>query len=159
MEKKEKRARLSIINLVVVGIFLIAVSIFVGIHSTEKWSSAPTVAWAQNDSVEASQKRLSKEDLLGVFSASLPSASSPGRNLELRLNEDGKARFIEDYLNEEPPVESEGEWKFDPDKQRVTIDFPDDKMIFNCADGKLELVDYDVDVWGEDGLSLTKNAN
>jgi hypothetical protein len=146
MGNKEKSIRLSFMKLVAVVVFVIAVGVFAGVCGTERWSPAFAAA-------------LSEKDISGIYSVSLPAASSPGREIELRLNEDGEARFIEDYLDGDPPIESAGQWKFDPDGHKVTVKLPDSEMIFAYADGKLDLVDYDVDVWGENGLSLTKNAD
>jgi hypothetical protein len=146
MGNKEKSVRLNVMKLLVAGVFLIAVGVFVGIRGAERWSPVSAV-------------KLSEKDISGIFSASLPAASSPGHNIELQLNENGEARFTEDYLNGDPAIESEGKWKFDPDDHRVTINFPDNEMIFVYADDKLDLVDYNVSVWGENGLSLTRNVD
>jgi hypothetical protein len=146
MGSKEKSIRVNVMKLLFVGILVIAIGVFTGICGTEKWSPALAAV-------------LSEKDISGVFSASLPAASSPGRKIELQLNENGEARFTEDYLDGDSPIVSEGKWNFSPDEQRVTIKFPDNEMIFVYADGKLDLVDYDVDAWGEDGLSLVKGAN
>jgi hypothetical protein len=163
MERKERNACSNVVKGLAVGIFVFAVAagMFAGIRGDVKWNSAS--AWAaspEEGNAKTSPTLFPKTELSGVYGASLPAASSPGRKIELRLDDDGKARFVQDYLNGEPPVESEGEWDFDPDKQRVTIDFPDDpKMAFVYADGTLRLVDYDANVWGENGLSLAKSAD
>jgi uncharacterized lipoprotein NlpE involved in copper resistance len=145
MGSKEKSIGLSVMKLAAVVVFVIAAGVFADVCGTGRWSSAFAAA-------------LSEKDISGIFSVSLPAASSPGRKIELRLNEDGEARMTEDYLDGDSPIESEGKWKFNPDEHKVTVNFPDNEMIFLYADGKLDLVDYNVDVWGENGLSLTKSA-
>jgi hypothetical protein len=146
MGNKEQSIQLNVMKLLVVGVFVIAVGVFAGICGAERWSPAFAA-------------ELSEKDISGAFSASRPAASSPGHKIELQLNENGEARFTEDYMDGDPAIESEGKWKFNPDDHRVTINFPDDEMVFVYADDKLDLVDYDVNVWGENGLSLTKNVN
>jgi hypothetical protein len=141
----KKCIRLNVMKSVAVVFFVIAAGVLAGVCGTEGWS--PVFAAA-----------LSEKDISGIFSVSLPAASSPGRKIELRLNEDGKARMTEDYLDGDPPIESEGKWKFNPGENRVTVNFSDNEMIFVYADDKLDLVDYNLDVWGENGLSLTKST-
>ena len=89
MGNKEKSIRLNVMKLVGVVVFVIAVGIFAGVGGTERWSPAFAAA-------------LSEKDISGIYSVSLPAASSPGHKIELQLNKDGEARFIEDYLDGSP---------------------------------------------------------
>lgn len=50
----------------------------------------------------------------GVYSASLPAADTPGREITVDLQADGTATVASDYLNGQPPVVETGAWSGNP---------------------------------------------
>lgn len=53
------------------------------------------------------------EQFVGVYSASLPAADSPGREVTVDLAADGSAQVTSDYQNNQPPIVETGAWSGD----------------------------------------------
>ena len=95
----------------------------------------------------------------------LPAASSPGRDVTLVLNRDGSAELSTDYLNAEAPNVETGTWGDNGDgTATVTLTGRADGRVyeaptvftFELVNGELIAVDYDVSLYGSEGLRLTK---
>lgn len=103
-------------------------------------------------------------DFAGVYTAELPSASSPGRVLSLTLAVDGSVTFATDYLNDEPPIVEVGEWAANEDgTATVTLTgqaeraYDEPVLIVFALDGAtLTAVEYDQSLYGAEGLTLEK---
>lgn len=101
---------------------------------------------------------------VGVYTASLPAASSPGRAVTLTLTADGVVTLTTDYLNNEPPIVEVGEWTVnDDDTATVTLTGQadqayDEPVVIQFAQekGLLVAVEYDRSRYGEEGLQLEK---
>jgi uncharacterized lipoprotein NlpE involved in copper resistance len=94
-------------------------------------------------------------------SDTLPAASSPGRVVELVLLDDGSAAMRTDYLNDEAPLVEVGIWEEGADTLTVTLTGSRDQeydapvtIVFTIADDQLVATEYDVSLFGEEGLTL-----
>jgi hypothetical protein len=94
-------------------------------------------------------------------SDTLPAASSPGRVVELVLLDDGSAAMRTDYLNDEAPLVEVGVWEEGADTLTVTLTGSRDQeydapvtIVFTIADDQLVATEYDVSLFGEEGLTL-----
>lgn len=104
---------------------------------------------------------------VGVYTASLPAASSPGREMTLTLNADGSATRSTDYLNGEAPIEEIGTWQDNGDgtatvtltgrPDGTTYESPD-VITFQLTDNTLTAIDYDEKKYGSEGLTLQKQT-
>lgn len=102
------------------------------------------------------------DSLSSTYGATLPAASSPGREVTLTLNPDGLAEMTTDYLNGESPVVEAGIWRTSGGSVvRVTFDERNGEplettsdIIFRVIDGNLVAVVYDRTVYGSAGLVL-----
>lgn len=92
----------------------------------------------------------------------LPAASSPGRLITLTLNSDNSLTMVADYLNGEAPITQAGAWA-EGDDGRLTVtltgapgetDAKPEVIVFAQEDGQLVAVEYDLAMWGEEGLTL-----
>ena len=102
---------------------------------------------------------------VGMYTASLPAASSPGRDIVLFLSADGAAELSTDYLNGEAPIVEIGTWQEDAGGTATVsltgrpggpvYDQPD-VITFQLEDGTLTAVEYDPAMYGSEGLSLEK---
>ena len=102
---------------------------------------------------------------VGMYTASLPAASSPGRDIVLFLSADGAAELSTDYLNGEAPIVEIGTWQEDAGGTATVsltgrpggpvYDQPD-VINFQLEDGTLTTVEYDPAMYGSEGLSLEK---
>lgn len=104
-------------------------------------------------------------DYAGTYKALLPAASSPGRDITLTLNADGTVQLSTDYLNDEAPIVEIGTWEANADgTATVTLTGRPDGLVydnpviitFTLEDGELTAVVYDVNLYGSEGLRLTK---
>ncbi|MCB0196183.1 MAG: YbaY family lipoprotein [Anaerolineae bacterium] len=100
----------------------------------------------------------------GTYTASLPAADTPGREMTLTLNADGTATRTTDYLNGDAPIEESGSWEDNGDGTvtvtltgRPTVETPD-VITYALVDDVLTAVEYDVEAYGSEGLSLQKQA-
>jgi hypothetical protein len=53
-------------------------------------------------------------EYVGVYTASLPAADSPGREISVALEADGIVTVTSDYLNDQPPIVETGAWSANP---------------------------------------------
>jgi uncharacterized lipoprotein NlpE involved in copper resistance len=97
----------------------------------------------------------------------LPAASSPGRQITLALLDDGSAIMTTDYQNGEPPVTERGEWGENAigdvmldltEGPQGPYDEPVAIVFAVNEDGSLTAVEYDVAVYGTEGLELAPVA-
>jgi LysM repeat protein len=104
-------------------------------------------------------------DFAGTYEATLPSASSPGRDITLTLSPDGTVERSTDYLNDEAPIVEIGTWEAHADgTATVTLTGRPDGLVYENPDiitfilvnGELIAVDYDLNIYGSEGLQLTK---
>ncbi len=95
----------------------------------------------------------------------LPAASSPGRQMNLILFEDGSVQWLTDFLNDEPQIVELGDWvENDDGSLTVTLSGRPDReyeepqvVTFELDDdGTLTATEYDVEVYGNDGLTFTE---
>lgn len=98
----------------------------------------------------------------GVWSARLPAASSPGREIVLTLGEDGEATLSSDFLNGEPPIVEVGSWQLDEagtatvtlqGREELAYDAPVVMTFAREGDG-LVAVAFDESRFGAAGLRL-----
>ncbi|HXF61772.1 MAG TPA: copper resistance protein NlpE N-terminal domain-containing protein [Caldilineaceae bacterium] len=100
-------------------------------------------------------------------SEALPAASGPGRQITLALAHDGSAVMSTDYMNDEPPITELGEW-VEGDDGAITVTLTEGPLgpyedaqviVFEVTDeGGLRAVEYDVTVFGQNGLELSPIA-
>jgi LysM repeat protein len=101
----------------------------------------------------------------GTYKAMLPAASSPGRDITLNLKPDGSVELSTDYLNGEAPIVEIGTWQDDNDgTATVTLtgrpggqiyDTPN-AITFRLVKGELIGIVYDINLYGSEGLRLTR---
>jgi len=98
----------------------------------------------------------------GVYSATLPAASSPGRKVTLTLNKDQTAKMESDYMNGKPIIVEAGSWEFAPDKSIIvnlmmqyegTIR---EVIVFVKNGDMLNSTQHDQNLYGTEGLKLNK---
>ncbi|GIK40643.1 MAG: hypothetical protein BroJett011_44760 [Chloroflexota bacterium] len=97
------------------------------------------------------------EQVVGIYKALLPAASSPGIDSTLYLNIDNTVRLVEDYLNGEPPIVEVGNWRIEGDQVVMTItgqenrpyDTPD--TVTFTLDGNVLATTPDEDRYGSAG--------
>ena len=94
-------------------------------------------------------------------SATLPAASSPGREIALSLFGDSTAVMHTDYLNDEAPIEEIGIWETAAEVITVTLTGRPDQaydeavtIVFADEGDQLVAVEYDAALYGEEGLVL-----
>jgi heat shock protein HslJ/uncharacterized lipoprotein NlpE involved in copper resistance len=104
------------------------------------------------------------EDYVGVYGASLPAASSPGRTITLTLAADGAVTLVTDYQNDQEPVIEVGNWAANDDGSATVIltgqadrtyEIPVE-IVFTLAGGTLTATQYDPAIYGSEGLILEK---
>ncbi|MCB0209766.1 MAG: YbaY family lipoprotein, partial [Anaerolineae bacterium] len=107
---------------------------------------------------------LTTSPFAGTYTASLPAADTPGREMTLILNADGTATRTTDYLNGKPAIEESGSWQDNGDDTvtvtltgRPTVEEPD-VITYELVDDVLTAIEYDLDAYGTEGLSLQKQA-
>lgn len=101
----------------------------------------------------------------GRYKARLPAASSPGRDVTLTLNADGTVELSTDYLNGEAPIVEIGTWNADADgtasvaltgrAEGLVYEAPV-VIVFQLMKGELVAVEYDVSLYGSEGLRLAR---
>ncbi|MDR0621395.1 MAG: copper resistance protein NlpE [Deltaproteobacteria bacterium] len=110
----------------------------------------------QGAQLQLAQARLTATDFVGFYETRMPAASSPGRIIKLWLRDNGQARMTTDYMEGDPLIVDNGNWRFIRNQQRVVVNLPDESLFFELSDGRLNLVDYDIRVYGINGLSFKK---
>lgn len=121
----------------------------------EPVAAAPTAAPAEAEVPEVAYA--------GTYTAQLPAADSPGRDITLTLAEDGSVTMTTDYLNDQPPIVETGTWQANPDgTATVTLTAQGDReyfepqvIVFQLEGETLSSVVFDPSVYGQ-GLALTK---
>jgi basic membrane protein A len=109
-------------------------------------------------------KLMEQTDFNGTYTASMPSASSPGIEVTLTVNPDGTVQMSSDYLNGEPPIVQTGTWVNNNDgSMTVTLTDKDGQAVpnpeiitFRLVNDQLIATVYDVNTYGSAGLTLTK---
>lgn len=98
----------------------------------------------------------------GYYAASLPAASSPGRNIGLTLEPANDAKMTTDYLNYTPEIVQIGNWStLDSGKILVTLvtvgsgNPNKDSLIFRQEGDKLVYVGED---YGTEGMTLNRSV-
>ncbi|MCL4298272.1 MAG: copper resistance protein NlpE N-terminal domain-containing protein [Anaerolineae bacterium] len=71
------------------------------------------------------------EDVVGIYKALLPAASSPGIDSTLYLNIDNTVRLVEDYLNGVPPIVEIGNWQSAGDQVMVTVSGQEGEVVYD----------------------------
>ena len=93
----------------------------------------------------------------------LPAADTEGRIVSLALAEDGGAALATDYMNGEDPIVEVGTWEESDDGTvAVTLTGTEDEeydapteLVFEADGDVLTTVEWDKDLYGEEGLTLT----
>ena len=105
------------------------------------------------------------EGFAGTYTAQLPAASSPGRQITLVLNSDNSVELSTDFQNGKPPIVEVGTWQDNGDGTvTVSLTGRDDGTTFNQPDvvtfglsgSELKAIAWDTNVYGTEGLTLTK---
>jgi basic membrane protein A len=105
------------------------------------------------------------QNFSGTYSASMPAASGPGRQVVLTLNADGSAEFSTDFQNGKPPIVEVGTWQDNGDGTAMltltgradgTPYMTPDVITFGLQGNELRAIAWDQNVYGSEGLSLTK---
>jgi putative lipoprotein len=103
---------------------------------------------------------------VGVYTASVPAASSPGQAITLSLTADA-AQLSVDYLNGEAPIVETGIWQDNGDgTATVTLSGRADGTLyeapsiikFQLENNTLTAVEYDPTLYGSEGLILQKQT-
>jgi uncharacterized lipoprotein NlpE involved in copper resistance len=102
------------------------------------------------------------EQVVGIYKALLPAASSPGIDSTLYLNIDNTVRLVEDYLNGEPLIVEIGNWQLAGDQVVVTITGQESRpydtpntVTFNLT-GNVLATTPDEDLYGSVGRSYMR---
>jgi putative lipoprotein len=97
-------------------------------------------------------------ELTGEYSASLPGASSLGREVTLRLGLDGTSEMRQDGFDDQPQVPAAGRWEAPaPDQARVLLarqDGSEDTLLFQHSGFSLIATEFDQAKWGTSKLVL-----
>lgn len=119
----------------------------------------------EEDTVAPTDSTVDPAGFVGMYTASMPSASSPGREVTLLINSDGSAQLSTDYLNGKPPIVEVGNWHDNGDgtmtvsltgrPDGTTYNRPDD-VTFGLQGSTLTAVAWDRNVYGSEGLTLTR---
>lgn len=121
------------------------------------------------NTVEAGQKLwLPASKFVGSYGASLPAASSPGREIRLSLKLDNSAELSTDYLNGEVPIIETGSWQDNgDDTATISLSGRADGVVyeaptvitFQLSGSTLTTVKYDQSLFGSEGLTLTRQES
>ncbi|MFN8460057.1 MAG: copper resistance protein NlpE N-terminal domain-containing protein [Anaerolineae bacterium] len=121
------------------------------------------------NAIEAGQKLwIPASKFVGVYGASLPAASSPGRQMTLTLNLDNSAQLSSDYLNGEAPIVEIGTWQ-DNGNNTATVSLSGrlDGVVyeapvaitFRLEGSTLTATEYDQTLYGSAGLTLQRQVS
>jgi hypothetical protein len=103
-------------------------------------------------------------ELAGAFQTTMPAASGGTYTVGVQLDVSGAAVFTQLYDAREPgeePIVEPATWTFDDELELITLtiseEYGGNVMQFTTTDGnELILVNYDLSVWGEMGLTLLR---
>ncbi len=103
-------------------------------------------------------------DFLGTYMARLPAADSPGRVITLSLRVGQTVEMTHDYLNNEAPIIQQGTWERHQDGT-LTVRFSEQdgrpirhNLTFKLVGDRLQALVYDHNLYGSEGLTLTRQA-
>jgi hypothetical protein len=79
------------------------------------------------------------EHISGTYEATLAAPSSPGRILELQLEDDQRATLTIDFLNEQASVVQQGTWaRHEQDSLTIYIIEQDDKLLMDTLQVQIQ---------------------
>ncbi|MFN2169500.1 MAG: copper resistance protein NlpE N-terminal domain-containing protein, partial [Anaerolineae bacterium] len=115
---------------------------------------------------EQSEQEAATPDFVAVYEAMLPAADSPGRHITLVVGADNTVQMTTDYMNGEDPIVQEGTWQLNDDRTvTVTITGQDGQLYiepktitFSLDDDRLAAIDYDLTIYGKNGLKLERQG-
>ena len=128
--------------------------------------SLSTLGVEAEDDSEALDASADDADVEVFVSDVMPAADSEGRVVALSLVADGAAAMATSYMNDEPTVVELGEW-VDNEDGTITVSLLgtedqayDEPVVitFELTDDLLTAIEYDEDLYGEDGLVLTRQS-
>ncbi len=91
-------------------------------------------------------------EYVGVYTASLPAADSPGRDISVALEADGVVTVTSDYLNNEPPIVETGTWSANPSGTvTVVLTRQGDQLYFEPRSYVVGIEEGELLVMGEAG--------
>jgi heat shock protein HslJ/uncharacterized lipoprotein NlpE involved in copper resistance len=116
--------------------------------------------------IEAGQQLwLPDSKFVGTYQASLPAASSPGRDMSLSLKLDNAAELSADYRNGEAPIVETGTWQ-DNNDGTATVSLTGQAggvvyeapvvITFRLDGSTLTAVAYDQTLYGSEGITLER---
>lgn len=116
--------------------------------------------------IEAGQQLwLPNSKFVGAYQATLPAASSPGREMSLTLRLDSTAELSSDYRNGEAPVVETGTWQ-DNGEGTATVSLTGQAsgvvyeapvvLTFQLNGSTLTAVEYDRTLYGSEGITLKR---
>lgn len=92
------------------------------------------------------------QEYVGVYSASLPAADTPGRNISVALEADGIVTVTSDYLNDQPPIVETGTWSANPSGTvTVVLTKQDDQSYFEPRSFLVGMEEGELLVMGDAG--------
>lgn len=101
---------------------------------------------------------------LGTYMSQLPAADSPGRVITLSLRVGQTVEMTHDYLNKKAPIVQRGTWERHQDGTlTVRLSEQDGRPIrhnitFKLVGDRLQAIVYDHNLYGSEGLTLTRQA-
>lgn len=108
---------------------------------------------------------LPNSKFVGTYQATLPAASSPGREMSLRLRLDNTAELSSDYRNGHAPIVETGTWQDNKDGAAsvsltgqaggVVYEAPV-VLTFRLDGNTLTAVEYDKTLYGSEGITLKR---
>jgi heat shock protein HslJ/uncharacterized lipoprotein NlpE involved in copper resistance len=116
--------------------------------------------------IEAGQQLwLPNSKFVGVYGATLPAASGPGREMSLTLRLDNSAELSSDYQNGEAPVVETGTWQ-DKGDGMATVSLTGQSggvvyeapvvLTFQLDGSTLTATEYDRTLYGSEGITLER---
>lgn len=122
-----------------------------------------------SNAIEVGQKLwIPASRFVGEYGASMPAASSPGRDITLTLSLDNSAKLSADYLNSEAPIVETGDWQDNGNNTAtVTLSGRLDNTVyeapvvitFRLEGSTLTAIEYDQTLYGSAGLTLERQIS
>lgn len=121
------------------------------------------------NAIEVGQKLwIPASKFVGEYGATLPAASSPGRDIVLSLQLDNSAQLSSDYLNGEAPIVETGDWQ-DNGNNTATVSLSGrldgvvyeapEVITFQLEGSTLTATEYDQTLYGSAGLTLERQMS